>query len=59
LALVTRRAMIEHVWPATGIKEQARTIDSHLSRVRTKLALWPFNGIMLRRSIGSGAAWTR
>ena len=47
-ALVTRRAMIEHVWPATGIKEQARTIDSHLSRVRTKLALWPFNGIMLR-----------
>jgi DNA-binding response OmpR family regulator len=47
-ALVTRRAMIEHVWPATGIREQARTIDSHLSRVRTKLALWPFNGIALR-----------
>ncbi len=46
--LVMRRTMIEQVWHGASIDEQARTIDSHLSRVRTKLALWPFNGVMLR-----------
>ena len=46
--LVARSTMVEQVWPATGMGEQARTIDSHLSGVRTKLALWPFNGVMLR-----------
>lgn len=46
--LVMRRTMIEHVWQGAEMCEQARTIDSHLSRVRTKLALWPFNGVMLR-----------
>ncbi|WP_369804636.1 response regulator transcription factor [Cupriavidus sp. YR651] len=47
-ALVMRRAMIEHVWPCANMAENARTVDSHLSRVRTKLALWPHNGVMLR-----------
>lgn len=46
--LVMRRTMIEQVWQGAEMCEQARTIDSHLSRVRTKLALWPFNGVMLR-----------
>lgn len=46
--LVMRRTMIEQVWRSAQMREQARTIDSHLSRVRTKLALWPFNGVMLR-----------
>lgn len=46
--LVMRRTMIEHVWHGAEMCEQARTIDSHLSRIRTKLALWPFNGVMLR-----------
>jgi len=30
------------------VHTHARTVDSHLSRVRTKLALWPRNGVMLR-----------
>jgi len=47
-SVVTRSTMVEQVWAGTPIVEQARTIDSHLSRVRTKLALWPFNGVMLR-----------
>ncbi|RZT38485.1 response regulator transcription factor [Cupriavidus agavae] len=47
-ALVSRQMMIEQVWHNPGMQEQARTIDSHLSRVRTKLRLWPFNGVMLR-----------
>jgi len=46
--VVARSTMIEQVWAGSHIEEQARTIDSHLSRVRTKLALWPFNGVMLR-----------
>jgi len=47
-ALVMRQAMIRQVWPNAGVGERARTVDSHLSRVRTKLALWPRNGMMLR-----------
>lgn len=46
--LVMRRTMIDQVWRNAAMSEQARTIDSHLSRIRTKLALWPFNGVMLR-----------
>jgi len=46
--LVLREAMIRHVWPDGGVHTHARTVDSHLSRVRTKLALWPRNGVMLR-----------
>lgn len=46
--LVTRRAMIDKVWHGAEMEEQSRTIDSHLSRIRNKLALWPFNGVMLR-----------
>lgn len=46
--LVMRRTMIEQVWHGANMSEQARTIDSHLSRIRTKLSLWPFNGVMLR-----------
>lgn len=46
--LVTRRAMIDKVWESIDMAEQSRTIDSHLSRIRNKLALWPFNGVMLR-----------
>jgi len=47
-AVVARSTMIEQVWAGMRMDDQARTIDSHLSRVRTKLALWPFNGVMLR-----------
>ncbi|SDP44483.1 DNA-binding response regulator, OmpR family, contains REC and winged-helix (wHTH) domain [Ralstonia sp. 25mfcol4.1] len=46
--LVMRRTMIDKVWRGADMEEQSRTIDSHLSRIRTKLALWPFNGVMLR-----------
>ncbi|MDT6962342.1 response regulator transcription factor [Cupriavidus sp. SZY C1] len=46
--LISRRTMIDKVWHGAPMREQARTIDSHLSRVRTKLSLWPFNGVMLR-----------
>lgn len=46
--LISRRTMIDKVWSGAAMREQARTIDSHLSRIRTKLALWPFNGVMLR-----------
>lgn len=46
--LVLREAMVEHVWPRGNVHIHARTVDSHLSRVRTKLGLWPRNGVMLR-----------
>ncbi|RLK36068.1 response regulator transcription factor [Cupriavidus plantarum] len=52
-ALVTRRLMADQVWRG-AVREDARTIDSHLSRVRGKLALWPHNGVALHRMRGLG-----
>lgn len=46
-ALVTRRLMNDQVWQGT-LDDHARTMDSHLSRVRGKLELWPYNGVDLR-----------
>jgi len=54
-AIVSRQMMAEAVWHNPGMDEQARTIDSHLSRVRTKLGLWPFNGVMLRNVYRMGS----
>jgi len=53
-ALVTRRLMIDQVWQG-ALAEGARTIDSHLSRVRGKLELWPHNGVDLRTVHGLGS----
>lgn len=52
-ALVTRRLMVDQVWHGT-VADDARTLDSHLSRVRGKLALWPHNGVDLRTVHGLG-----
>lgn len=52
-ALVTRRLMVDQVWQGK-VSDGARTIDSHLSRVRGKLELWPHNGVDLRTVHGLG-----
>lgn len=52
--LVTRRLMVDQIWQGM-LDDNARTVDSHLSRIRIKLALWPHNGVDLRKvyKIGS------
>jgi DNA-binding response OmpR family regulator len=45
-SLVSRQAMIEDVW-RREMDPASRTVDSHLSRIRTKLGLWPHNGVRL------------
>ncbi|WP_042883728.1 response regulator transcription factor [Cupriavidus necator] len=45
-SLVLRQAMVDQVW-RYHVDPASRTVDSHLSRVRTKLALWPHNGVRL------------
>lgn len=44
--LVLRQILCERVW-RRAVPQTSRTIDSHLSRVRTKLGLWPHNGVRL------------
>jgi len=44
--LVLRQTLCDHVW-RRAVPQTSRTIDSHLSRVRTKLGLWPHNGVRL------------
>jgi DNA-binding response OmpR family regulator len=44
--LLLRQTIIQEVW-RRQIPDTSRTLDSHLSRVRTKLALWPHNGVRL------------
>ncbi len=51
--LVLRQAMIDAVWQR-NMDASSRTVDSHLSRVRTKLELWPHNGVRLTSIYGLG-----
>jgi DNA-binding response OmpR family regulator len=44
--LLLRKTLADEVWHRR-VPDTSRTIDSHLSRVRTKLALWPHNGVQL------------
>jgi len=52
-SLVLRQTMVEQVW-RYHVETSSRTVDSHLSRVRTKLALWPQNGVRLSAIYGLG-----
>lgn len=52
--LVLRDTMAQAVW-RRHIPPGSRTIDSHLSRVRTKLALWPHNGVRLTSIYAAGS----
>jgi DNA-binding response OmpR family regulator len=51
--IVTRGAMMDAVWQRR-VPDTSRTIDSHLSRVRTKLDLWPHRGMRLASIHGAG-----
>ncbi|WP_422647761.1 hypothetical protein OJJOAM_001786 [Cupriavidus sp. H18C1] len=51
--LVLRQTMIDEVW-RRPLPDGSRTLDSHLSRVRTKLALWPHNGVRLTTVYSAG-----
>jgi DNA-binding response OmpR family regulator len=51
--IVTRGAMMDAVWKRR-VPDTSRTIDSHLSRVRTKLDLWPHRGMRLASIHGAG-----
>ncbi|SOY41458.1 response regulator transcription factor [Cupriavidus taiwanensis] len=53
-SLVLRQTMVEQVW-RYHVDAASRTVDSHLSRVRTKLALWPHNGVRLSSVYGLGS----
>lgn len=44
--LLTRQELLEHVW-RTSPNIVTRTVDTHVSRLRTKLALTPENGFEL------------
>lgn len=52
-SLVLRQTMVNEVW-RYHVDAASRTVDSHLSRVRTKLALWPHNGVRLSAVYGLG-----
>lgn len=52
-SLVLRQTMVNEVW-RYHVEAASRTVDSHLSRVRTKLALWPHNGVRLCAVYGLG-----
>lgn len=51
--LILRDMMAEAVW-RRPLPPGSRTIDSHLSRIRTKLALWPHNGVRLTSIYAAG-----
>ncbi|WP_354687550.1 response regulator transcription factor [Cupriavidus necator] len=53
-SLVLRQTMVDQVW-RYELDPASRTVDSHLSRVRTKLALWPHNGVRLCSVYGLGS----
>jgi len=53
-SLVLRQTMADQVW-RYHMDPASRTVDSHLSRVRTKLALWPHNGVRLSSVYGLGS----
>lgn len=52
--LVLRQTLGEKIWGRT-IPQGSRTLDSHLSRIRTRLALCPQNGVRL--STVEAAGW--
>lgn len=52
--LVLRETMAQAVW-RRRIPPGSRTVDSHLSRIRTKLALWPHNGVRLTTIYAAGS----
>lgn len=52
--LVLRQTMIDAVW-RREMDTASRTVDSHLSRLRNKLALWPHNGVRLCSVYGVGS----
>jgi len=52
--LVLRETMIDQIW-RREVDPNSRTVDSHLSRIRTKLALWPHNGVRLSAIYGLGS----
>jgi DNA-binding response OmpR family regulator len=45
--LLSRNHMLEVVW-GVGPELATRTVDTHISRIRRKLALWPENGWRLK-----------
>ncbi|MDF3838576.1 response regulator transcription factor [Cupriavidus basilensis] len=51
--LLLRQTIVEHVW-RRAVPPDSRTVDSHLSRVRTKLALAPRNGVRLSAVYATG-----
>ncbi|WP_255581787.1 response regulator transcription factor [Cupriavidus sp. AU9028] len=52
--LVLRQTLLDRIWGRT-VPEGSRTLDSHLSRIRTRLALCPSNGVRL--STVEAAGW--
>lgn len=50
---LSRATLLEQIWGGTG-SEASRTIDTHVSRVRTKLKLFPENGYRLSTIYGYG-----
>ncbi|WP_175948649.1 response regulator transcription factor [Burkholderia pyrrocinia] len=51
--IVTRKAMSQMIW-GKELDAMSRTLDSHISRVRTKLGLHPSNGMRLTPIYGQG-----
>jgi len=51
--LLLRQTIEEEIWQR-NVPPASRTVDSHLSRVRTKLALGPRNGVRLSSVYASG-----
>lgn len=50
---LSRATLLEQIWGGT-ISKASRTIDTHVSRVRTKLKLFPENGYQLSTIYGYG-----
>lgn len=53
-SLVLRQTMVDQIW-RYHVDPSSRTVVSHLSRIRTKLSLWPHNGVRLSAVYGLGS----
>jgi len=53
-SLVSRQTMVDQIW-RYHVDPSSRTVVSHLSRIRTKLSLWPHNGVRLSAVYGLGS----
>jgi DNA-binding response OmpR family regulator len=51
--LLTRRFLLHHIWGAEA-NADTRTVDTHMSRLRTKLGLNPTHGFELANVYGKG-----